>query len=280
MFFVNLCYYMTSDKLSAKDGILCLWKCWLTIIQVFLSVGPCFVGRMLSGTGRTKWVIQNHFTGIYPTSNAECVLVLFKFKCVHIPCFFGNVYTFIYIYNSVILMNTAWFLCLPRWQRYQRYLSDMFFWSARLIRLFQDRRMWVARCKCGVAQGVKLNGWNLEMMGFPNRNLRPSKGPPFSGSNCLFFGGCVKTFFFWRGAIYLRAISDMMIHSSHERVWDIIHEITTDRRNQYENGFGVWSFFRTCWSLSVSIGNFWVTIRTQELPMTAREYMALVGTSV
>lgn len=64
---------------------------------MFLSVGPCFVGRMLSDTGRTKWVIQNHFTGIYPTSNAECVLVFFTFKCVHIPCFFGNVYKFINI---------------------------------------------------------------------------------------------------------------------------------------------------------------------------------------
>ena len=64
---------------------------------MFLSVGPCFVGRLLSGTGRTKWVIQNRFTGIYPTSNTECVLVLFKFKCVHIPylVFFGNVYRFI-----------------------------------------------------------------------------------------------------------------------------------------------------------------------------------------
>ena len=97
---------------------------------MFLSVGPCFVGRMLSDTGGTKWVIQNHFTGIYPTSNAECVLVFFTFKCVHIPCFFGNVYKF-YKYNIVILINTAWFVCLPRWQRYQRYV----FLVPRLIRL-------------------------------------------------------------------------------------------------------------------------------------------------
>ena len=54
----------------------------------------------------------------------------------------------------------------------------------------------------------KINGWNLEMMGF-NSGVSFSKGPPFSGEPCLFWGVYVP------GSInshYFHIIGDKLIN--------------------------------------------------------------------
>ena len=85
--------------------------------------------------------------------------------------------------------------------------------------------------------------------GFPIGISLEPRGPHFQVQTVCFLGWCSNYPFFFGGggAIYLRAISDMMIVFPWKEFGDIIHEITTDRRNQYdENGFRVWSFFRKC----------------------------------